>query len=68
VAADQSQRCYSGVGIFNWYYLSLPPQIPRFSRFVLELPGTFSHIWIQVAVSEAKLATLNFASYLPVKL
>jgi hypothetical protein len=29
VAAGQSQRFYSGVGIFNWYYLSLPPQILR---------------------------------------
>ena len=29
VAAGQSQRFYSGVGIFNWYYLSSPPQILR---------------------------------------
>ena len=29
MAAGQSQRFYSGVGIFNWYYLSSPPQIPR---------------------------------------
>ena len=36
VAAGQIQRFYSGVGIFNWYYLSSPPQIPRGSRFVLE--------------------------------
>jgi hypothetical protein len=26
LAAGQSQRVYSGVGIFNWYYLSSPPQ------------------------------------------
>ena len=26
VAAGQSQRFYSGVGIFNWYYLSSPPK------------------------------------------
>jgi hypothetical protein len=29
VAAGQSQRLYSDVGVFNWYYLSSPPQIPR---------------------------------------
>ena len=39
VATGQSQRFYSGVGIFNWYYLSSPPQIPRASRFDLELGG-----------------------------
>jgi hypothetical protein len=27
VAAGQSQRFYSGVGIFNWHYLGSPPQI-----------------------------------------
>jgi hypothetical protein len=27
VAAGQSQRFYSGVGIFDWYYLSSPTQI-----------------------------------------
>jgi hypothetical protein len=39
VAAGQSQRFYSGVGTFNWYwyYLSSPPQIPRGSRVLLEL-------------------------------
>ena len=26
VAIGQSQRLYSGVGIFNWHYLSSPPQ------------------------------------------
>jgi hypothetical protein len=35
VAAGQSQRFYSCVGIFNWHYLSLPPQIPR---------GPWSHL------------------------
>jgi hypothetical protein len=35
VAAGQSQRFYSGVGIFNWYYLSSPPQIRR--RLVVHL-------------------------------
>jgi hypothetical protein len=29
VAAGQSQRFYSGVGIFNWCHLSLPPQVLR---------------------------------------
>jgi hypothetical protein len=36
-AAGQSQRLYSGVGIFNWYYLSSPPQILRCSGAPLEL-------------------------------
>jgi hypothetical protein len=27
VAAGESQRFYSGVGIFYWHYLSSPPQI-----------------------------------------
>ena len=36
VTAGQSQRFSSGVGIFDWYYLSSPPQIPRFSRVDLE--------------------------------
>jgi hypothetical protein len=39
VAAGQSQRFYSGVGIFNWYYLSSPPQILRGSRCPLDLGG-----------------------------
>ena len=30
---------YSGVGIFNWYYLSSPPQIPLLLRVGLELGG-----------------------------
>jgi hypothetical protein len=36
VAAGQSQRFYSGVGIFNWCYLSSPPQILRFPVVRLE--------------------------------
>ena len=32
MAAGQSQRFYSGVGIFNWYYPSSPPQILRSPR------------------------------------
>jgi hypothetical protein len=39
VAAGQSQRLYSGVGIFHWYYLSSPPQIPRGPRPQLERRG-----------------------------
>jgi hypothetical protein len=35
------------VGIFNWYYLSSPPQIPRFSRFPLE---TGRLMWLVGAV------------------
>jgi hypothetical protein len=43
VAAGQSQRFYSGVGIFNWYYLSSPPQIPRGSMVLLESGGLTCH-------------------------
>jgi hypothetical protein len=32
-------RFYSGVGIFNWYYLSSPPQILRRSMVDLESGG-----------------------------
>jgi hypothetical protein len=39
VAAGQSQRFYSGVGFFGWYYLSSPPQILRVPWFDLELGG-----------------------------
>ena len=48
VAAGQSQRFYSGVGIFNfnWYYLSSPPQIPRRRGVDLELGGL---TWYDVA-------------------
>jgi hypothetical protein len=37
VAAGQSQRFYSGVGIFNWYYLSSPPQIPHTPEVQVQL-------------------------------
>jgi hypothetical protein len=43
VAVGQSQRFYSGVGIFNWYYLSSPPQIPRGPWFDLESRWLISH-------------------------
>ena len=36
VAVGQSQPPYSGLGIFNWYYLNSPPQIPRPSEVDLE--------------------------------
>jgi hypothetical protein len=39
VAAGQSQRLYSGVGVFHWCYLSSPPQIMRFPVVGLELGG-----------------------------
>jgi hypothetical protein len=39
VAAAQSQRLYSGVGIFNWYYPSSPPQILRRPGVDLERGG-----------------------------
>jgi hypothetical protein len=53
VAAGQSQRFYSGVGIFNWYYLSSPPQILRFPEVDLESGWLISdirahNIYIQV--------------------
>ena len=38
-AAGKSQRFYSGVGIFNWYYPSSPPQIPRRSEAPFETGG-----------------------------
>jgi hypothetical protein len=42
-AAGQSQRLYSGVvGVFNWHYLSSPPQVLRFSQFGLEIGGLTS--------------------------
>jgi hypothetical protein len=39
VAAGQSQQFYSGVGTFNWYYLSSPPQILHGSWVGLESKG-----------------------------
>jgi hypothetical protein len=36
MAIGQSQRLYSGVRIFNWYYLSSPPQILRAPEAPLE--------------------------------
>ena len=36
VAVGQHQPLYSSVGIFNWYYLSSPPQILRFPGVRLE--------------------------------
>jgi hypothetical protein len=39
VAVGQSQRFYSGVGVFNWYYLSSPPQNLRVSEAPLESGG-----------------------------
>jgi hypothetical protein len=42
VAAGQSQRFYSGVGIFSWRYLSSPPQILLRPRFPLERKGLTS--------------------------
>ena len=33
------RECYSGVGVFNWYYPSLPPQILRGSGVHLERKG-----------------------------
>jgi hypothetical protein len=47
VAAGQSQRFYSGVGIFNWYYLSSPPQILRCRGVELETRGLI-YIYIYV--------------------
>jgi hypothetical protein len=37
---------YSGVGIFNWHYLSFPPQIMRFPRVPHELGRLISTAFI----------------------
>jgi hypothetical protein len=37
---------YSGVGIFNWYYLSSPPQILPFPRVPLERKGLILYIQV----------------------
>jgi hypothetical protein len=42
VAAGQSQRLYSGVGIFSWYNPISPPQILRCSGVHLETRGLIS--------------------------
>ena len=47
VAAGQSQRYYSGVGIFNWYYLSSPPQSLRPPVVHLELGGLI-YQWLRL--------------------
>jgi hypothetical protein len=44
VAAGQSQRFYSGVAIFNWYYFSSPPQIPRIPEAPLERGGLVLYV------------------------
>ena len=51
VAVGKSRRLYlySGVGIFNWYYLSSPTQIPRRRGVPLETRGLTSATLIQVA-------------------
>ena len=45
VAAGQVQRFYSGVGIFNWHYLSSPPQIPQELGVPLESGRLNSNLW-----------------------
>jgi hypothetical protein len=47
VAVGQSQRFYSGVGIFNWYCLSLPPQVLRFPVVGLGLESG-GLIWLAI--------------------
>ena len=42
VAVGQSQRLYSGVGMFNWYYLSSTQGSYRTPGFDLELTGLSS--------------------------
>jgi hypothetical protein len=37
--ARERSPLYSGVGIFNWHYLSSPPQIPRAPWVGLERGG-----------------------------
>ena len=59
VAVGQSQRFYCGVGIFNWYFLSLPTQIPLHSGVPLELGGLACVCWgmaVTVAVANKFVA------------
>jgi hypothetical protein len=56
VAAGQSQRFYSGVGIFSWYYLSSPPEIPRVPVVDLKLGGLTLHTYMVTAKQCAVLA------------
>ena len=65
MAVGQSQRLYSGVGIFNWHYPSSPhqifpfPVVPLESRVVVSRAsylgapaGILNRFWIQVAVQK----------------
>ena len=55
MAAGQSKRFYSGVGIFNWYYFSSPPQIPRRRGVDLELGGLkYRGLWLGADVKEGR--------------
>jgi hypothetical protein len=53
VAAGQSQRFYSGVGIFNWHYLSSPPQVLRGPGAHLESKGLACYMPIYISLSQA---------------
>jgi hypothetical protein len=66
VAAGQSQRFYSGMGIFNWYYLSSPPQVLLRRGVQLETGEVIFHRQMPVFISKVSYiippATAGFHS------
>jgi hypothetical protein len=67
VAAGQSQRLYSGVGIFNWHYPSSPPQILRFPMVPLERRGLI-YQWLRFIFDPSPhLTALEEAEIIPGK-
>jgi hypothetical protein len=55
---NENRIIYSGVGIFNWYYLSSPPQILRGPGVHLESPRLILHR----TVGHCKVHTVHPAS------
>jgi hypothetical protein len=60
VAAGQSQRFCSGVGIFNWYYLSSPPQILRGPVVPLESG------WLVLSVRLIQVSPLGYFTHISI--
>ena len=61
VAAGQSQRFSSGVGVFNWHYLSSPPQIPQGPGVHLELGGLIYGIVMHTCIINNKQFKISSA-------